>query len=178
MRLKWPGLGYLQRCVPSRQACRLASLASLAEVCLSQPVKRQTMRIFSQFACGLRMELSACSGKVSAPKTEGADAGQLQRRGGLSRHPVLSFIHAVCVWKNSTGRYSRSIRGKGTLPRSTRKESLGTARGLVSFAGECGAFTFQTQGTLKHTNSVHQSIILHASWPVNGAVSQEALTQQ
>jgi hypothetical protein len=164
--------------VSSRQACRLASLASLAKVCLSQPVRRQTMRIFSQFACGLRMELSACSGRVSAPKTEGADAGQLQRRGGLSRHLVLSFIHAVCVWRNSTGRYSRSFRGKSTLPQSTRMESLGAARGFVSFGGKCGACTFQTQGPLKHTNSVQQSIILHASWPVDGAVSQEALTQQ
>ncbi len=48
----------LGRCVSSRQACRLASLASLAEVCLSQPVRRQTMCIFPQFACGLRMEVS------------------------------------------------------------------------------------------------------------------------
>jgi hypothetical protein len=135
--------------VSSRQACRLASLA---EVCLSQPVRRQTMRIFSQFACGLRMEPSACSGKVCAPKTERAAAGQLQRRGGLSRHPVLSFIHALCVWKNSTWRNSRSFRGKSTLPQSPRMESLGAARGLASFGGKCGAGTFQTQGTLKHTN--------------------------
>jgi hypothetical protein len=86
--------------VSSRQACRLASLASLAEVCLSQPVRRQTMRIFSQFACGLRVELSACSEKVSAPKTERADAGQVQRRGGSVTAP-RAVLHSrnVCLGK-------------------------------------------------------------------------------
>jgi hypothetical protein len=100
LQLKWPGLGYLGRCMSSRQACRLASLASLAEVCLSQPVRRQTMRIFSQFACGLSMELSACSGKVSAPKTERAHAGQLQRRGGSLTAPrAVLHSRSVCLEK-------------------------------------------------------------------------------
>jgi hypothetical protein len=153
-------------------------LATLAKVCLSQPVRRQTMRICFQLSCGLRMELSARSEKVCASKPERVDAGQLQWREGLSRHPVPSFIHAMCVKKNSAGRNSRSFRGRSTLPQSPRIESLGAARGLGSFGGKCGACTFQTQGTLKHTNNVQQSIILHASWRVNGAVSQEALTQQ
>jgi hypothetical protein len=55
------------------------------------------MRIFSQFACGLRMELSACSVKVSAPKTEGADAGQLQRRGGSLTAP-RALLHSRSVF--------------------------------------------------------------------------------
>ena len=76
----------------------------LAEVCLSQPVRRQTMRIFSQIACGLRMELSACSEKVSAPKTERADAGQLQWRGAsLRAHRAL--LHSRNV---SLGKFSRA----------------------------------------------------------------------
>jgi hypothetical protein len=64
--------------------------------------------------------------------------------------------------------------GESTLPQSTRMESLGAARGLVRFGGECGACTFQTQGTQKHTTSVLQeSIMLQASWRVNGAVSRK-----
>ena len=117
-------------------------------------------------------------GKFVLQKRKGLTLGSFNGEGGLSRHPVLSFIHAMCVWKISTGRNSRSFRGKGTLPQSPKMESLGAARGLVSFGGMCGACTFQTQGTLKHTNNVQPSIVLHASWPVNGAVSQEALTQQ
>jgi hypothetical protein len=56
------------------------------------------MRIFSQFARGLSMELSACSGKVSAPKTEGADTGQLQQRGAslTAPHPLLHSC-SVCL---------------------------------------------------------------------------------
>ncbi len=117
-------------------------------------------------------------GKLLLQKQKGLTLGSVNGEGGLSRHPVLSFIHAVCVWKNSTGRNSWSNRGKSTFPQSTRMGSLGAARGLVRFGGKGGACTFQTQGTLKQTNSVQQSIILHASWPVNGAVPQEALAQQ
>jgi hypothetical protein len=93
-------------------------------------------------------------GKFLLQKRKGLTLGSFNGEGGLSRHPVLSFIHAVCVWKNSTGRNSRSFRRKSTLPQSTRMESLGAATGLVSFGGKCGACTFQTQGTLQHTNSV------------------------
>jgi hypothetical protein len=58
------------------------------------------MRIYSQFACGLIMELSACSGKVSAPKTEGADAGQLQLRGGSLTAPcAVLHSRSVCLEK-------------------------------------------------------------------------------
>jgi hypothetical protein len=106
---------YLGRCMSSRQACRLASLA---EVCLSQLARRQVLRNFSQFACGLRMELTACSGR--------------------------DFFHSrkACL-ERFTGRNSRSFRRrrkKHTLPQSPRTsmESLGAARGLVSLGGSVG----------------------------------------
>jgi hypothetical protein len=108
------------------------------------------MRIFSQFACGLRVELSACSEKVSAPKTERAEAGRFNGEGGLSRHPVLSFIHAMCAWGNSTGRNSRSFRIKSTSSWSRRTESVGNARGLAQFGGKSGAHTPTTQAFQKH----------------------------
>jgi hypothetical protein len=51
----------------------------------------------SQFACGLRMESSACPGKVSTPKPERAAAGQLQRRGGVSHGTPCSPSFTHCV---------------------------------------------------------------------------------
>jgi hypothetical protein len=163
-------------------------LACLAcQSCLSQPLRRQIMRMFPQFACGRSMELSACSGNVSAPKTERLTRGSFNGEGGVSHGTPCSPSLTHCVFGKILPGVTAGYLAEKAPCRRRRAQgwsrwlaggASAAAGGLISFMGKCGARTFQTQGTLKQTDSVQQCIIWHASWPVNGAASQEALTRQ
>ena len=96
----------------AEQACR-AGLPSLAKVCLSQPVRRQTMPIFFSISQveqeGNRMLLPAFSAVFSAPKTEIAHAGRAEWRGGASHCPSCSplFTQCRCLKKSYGSHFER-----------------------------------------------------------------------
>jgi hypothetical protein len=115
--------------------------------------------------------------KFLLQKRKGLTLGSFNGEGGVSQHPVLSLIHAMCVWKKSTGRNSRSFRIKSTSSWSPRTESFGHATGLAQFEGKSGAHTPSTQAFQKHTIYVLEHVTLPRSQPVNAEAPQEAVTQ-
>ena len=75
-------------------------MPTLAKVCLSQPVRRQTMRNFFPLVMWCRVELCARSDKVSAPKTKGLTQDRFSGEGGSLTAPrALLHSRNVCLEK-------------------------------------------------------------------------------